>query len=151
MSGSALVPRLLEHLVSRHGFESIDASSVDAFVARPGAGLLVFTADPVRYRETLDLAVIAPELVRALPGRFASVGVVLPDSAQAVHGRFAFRRWPALVIVRDGAYIGAIDGLREWSEYLSAIDALLQATKPAHAPIAIPVRVESAASQGGKP
>ena len=44
---------------------------------RRGHVLLVFTEDPLRVRETLDIAVIVPELVHAFPGRFR-VGVLLP-------------------------------------------------------------------------
>ncbi len=81
--------------------------------------MLVFTEDPVRYKETLDLAVIAPEVARAFAGQFR-VGVLYPEAARKVAPRFGFARWPALVMVRDGAYVGAIDGLRNWDEYLEA-------------------------------
>ena len=47
--------------------------------------MLVFTEDPLRVRETLDIAVIVPELMRAFPGRFR-VGVLLPEAARHVAG-----------------------------------------------------------------
>ncbi len=46
----------------------LDSRSVDAFAAE-GHVLLAFLEDPVRYKETLDLAVIAPEIARAFAGR----------------------------------------------------------------------------------
>ena len=61
-----------------------------------------------------------PELVRAFPGRFA-VGVLLPEAAREFHVRYGFRRWPAVVLLKDGAYVGAIDGLRNWDEYVDAV------------------------------
>ena len=79
--------------------------------------MLVFTEDPVRFKETLDLAVIAPEIVRAFPARCASA-VLFPETAREVAPRYGFRRWPALVVLQDGHYVGAIDGLRNWDEYL---------------------------------
>ena len=59
--------------------------------------MLVFTEDPLRIRETLDLAVIVPELARSFAGRFR-VGVLLPEAARALQPRYGFRRWPALVM-----------------------------------------------------
>ena len=70
-----------------------------------------------RYKETLDLAVIVPEIARAFPGRFA-VGVLLPEAAREFQPRYGFRRWPAFVLLQDGEYVGAVDGLRNWDEYV---------------------------------
>jgi len=117
---------LLEQLVSRHGFVAADAESLDDFIHAAGHAMLVFTEDPVRYKETLDLAVIAPEVARAFAGRFR-VGVLYPDAARKVAPRFGFARWPALVMLRDGDYVGAIDGLRNWDEYLDETQRLLTA------------------------
>ena len=117
---------LLEQLVSRHGFVPVDAESIDDFIHAAGHTMLVFTEDPVRYKETLDLAVIAPEVARAFAGRFR-VGVLYPDAARKMAPRFGFARWPALVMLRDGDYVGAIDGLRNWDEYLDETQRLLTA------------------------
>jgi len=32
-----------------------------------------------------------------------------------------FNRWPALVMLKDGQYVGAIDGLRNWDDYLDGL------------------------------
>jgi len=143
MSATAAAPAvtlhpLLEQLVSRHGFTALDAESFDAFVGAPGHVMLVFTEDPVRYRETLDLAVIAPEVVRAFPGRFRSV-VLYPDVARRLAPRYGFARWPALVVLRDGAYVGSIDGLRNWDQYLEETLRLLtsEPTRPPSVGVAI--------------
>jgi hydrogenase-1 operon protein HyaE len=62
-----------------------------------------------------------------------------------VHARYGFRRWPALVVLRDGRYVGAIDGLRNWDEYLAEVAALL-AAEPARPPsIGIAVTAAGAA------
>ena len=129
---------LLEQLVSRHGFTAVDADSIDDFTHAAGHAMLVFTEDPVRYKETLDLAVIAPEVARAFAGQFR-VGVLYPDAARKVAPRFGFARWPALVMLRDGAYVGAIDGLRNWDEYLNETQQLLTAepTRPPSVGIAV--------------
>ena len=53
----------------------------------------------MRFKETLDLAVIVPEIARAFPGRFA-VGVLLPEAARAIA---AALRLPALAGARRPA------------------------------------------------
>ena len=130
---------LIAQLFTRHGYTNITVDNFDAFTQRPGRMLLMFLEDPVRYKETLDLAVIVPEIARAFAPRLA-VGVLLPESARAVAPRYAFRRWPAFVILADGRCVGAVDGLRNWDEYLTEVAALLERA-PARAPtIGIPVR-----------
>ena len=109
---------LIAQLFARHGFAALDAENFDAAVGRPRRTLLLFLEDPVRIKETLDLAVIVPELVRAFPGRFA-VGVLLPAAARALQPRFGFRIWPAIVMLAAGKYVGAIEGLRNWDEYVA--------------------------------
>jgi hydrogenase-1 operon protein HyaE len=134
----ALAHPLIAQLFTKHGFTAVDAANIDAFAATPGRTLLLFVEDPVRYKETLDLAVIVPELVRAFPGRFA-VGVVLPEAARALQPRYGFRRWPAFVMLADGHYVGAVDGLRDWSEYGALVADLLAAppTRPPTIGIAV--------------
>ncbi len=129
----------IARLFATHGYAEVRAESFDAFADRAGHTLLLFLEDPIRYKETLDLAVIVPEIARAFPGRF-TVGVLLPEAARALHPRFGFRRWPAFVLLKDGRYVGAVDGLRNWDEYLSEVAALLDAP-PTRAPtVGIAVR-----------
>ena len=133
---------LVAALARREGARLVTTAEADAFCATPGTHLLVFTEDPARYKETLDLAVIVPELARAFPGRF-TIGVLDPPSARALQPRFGFRRWPALALVRDGVFQGAIDGLRNWDDYIAELTVLLDAAAPAARP-AIPIVAASA-------
>lgn len=138
---------LLAQLFVRHGCTEVTAENIDAFVDRPGHAVLVFTEDPLRVRETLDIAVIVPELMRAFPGRFR-VGVLLPETARHVHARYGFRRWPALVVLSDGDHVGAVDGLRNWEEYVKELARLLE-TAPTRPPtIGIPVKTAGIRSRG---
>ena len=140
MSALPLHP-LLARLSDGFGFRTLDATDVDTLAAGSGHVLLVFTEDPERYRETLDLAVIVPELAREFSGRFA-VAVLLPESARAIAPRYGFRRWPAMVLLRDGDYVGAIDGVRDWSEYRLELARLLEA--PTSRPPTIGIAVKAA-------
>jgi hydrogenase-1 operon protein HyaE len=129
---------LLARLMDLNGAPSLDATTFDAWAAQPGHALVVFTEDPVMHRETLDLAVIVPELAAALPGRFRTA-LLLQTPAREIARRYGFKRWPAVVLLRDGQYVGAIDGLREWQEYVDELTRLLGA-EPCRPPtIGIPV------------
>lgn len=123
---------LIARLCAQTGAPLLEAADFDAWAQAPGRALVVFTEDPVLYRETLDLAVIVPELAQAFGGRFR-VGVLLQTPARAIAARYGFRRWPAIVMLADGKYVGAIDGLRNWQEYLDELGSLLAAA-PTRAP-----------------
>jgi len=140
---------LIAQLFTKHGATEVDAANFDTFARRAEHTLLLFTEDPVRYRETLDLAVIVPEITKAFGGRFA-VGVLLPEAARALHPRYGFRRWPAVVMLKEGQYVGAIDGLRDWDEYGEDIARLLDATptRPPSVGIAVKDTNESSGACG---
>jgi hydrogenase-1 operon protein HyaE len=139
---------LLAQLFSRHGYENVSADNIETFLQPPGHALLVFTEDPQRVRETLDLAVIVPELASAFPGRFR-IGVLLPVAARGLQPRYGVRRWPAFIVLRDGAYVGAVEGLRNWDEYMGELARLLDA-EPSRAPtIGVPIKTAGAAAGCG--
>lgn len=138
---------LIERLCATLAAPVLDAAGFDAWADAPGHALVVFTEDPALYRETLDVAVIVPELAHAFAGRFRT-GVLLQAAARALAPRYGFRRWPALVLLKDGRYVGAIDGLRDWQEYVDELDALLAAepTRPPSIGIAVKAAGEDARS-----
>jgi len=138
---------LLAQLFAIHGYAEVDAGTVDAFAQRPGHALLLLTEDPLRVRETLDLAVIVPQLAKAFPDRFR-VGVLLPEAARQLHARYGFRRWPALVMLRDGAYVGAVDGLRSWDDYVQEVTQLLEAAPTRPPTIGIAVKTAGSITVG---
>jgi hydrogenase-1 operon protein HyaE len=129
---------LLARMMATLDAPALEAHDFDAWAARPGHALVVFSEDPVLYRETLDLVVIVPELAQTFAGRFR-VGLLLQAPARALAPRYGFRRWPALVMLKDGKYVGAIDGLRDWRDYLDEIARLLDAepTRPPAVGIAV--------------
>jgi hydrogenase-1 operon protein HyaE len=116
---------LFERLTTKFRYVAPTAEGFDAFIARPGHLLLFFADDPERIKETLDLAVILPEVAGAFRGRF-EVGVLLPAVANAIAPRYGVRRWPALVMLREGEYVGAIEGIREWEDYRFQVMRLLE-------------------------
>ena len=119
-------PPLVTRLVREGGAARLDDASVDSFVAQAGATVLFFSEDPLRVKVTLDLAVILPEIAKAVPERLR-MGVLPPPLANARAAQFNVRRWPALVFLRDGGWLGNIEGLRDWTDYVEAATTLLAA------------------------
>ncbi|WP_247652566.1 hydrogenase [Ideonella aquatica] len=115
---------LVRRLATLHGCAWVDGASHDDFVARAGDQVLFFTGDTVRFPECLDVAVVLPELQRAFPGRFG-VGVVRRGDEDAIARRWGSQRWPSLVFVRDGQYVGTLSGMMDWTDYLARVAALL--------------------------
>jgi hydrogenase-1 operon protein HyaE len=62
-------------------------------------------------------------------------------AARALSPRYGFTRWPAFVMLREGQYLGVVDGLRDWGDYVSELDRLLAA-----APTRPPIRVVASAA-----
>ncbi len=118
---------LLHRLVQETDAAVLDTEGFEAWAAEPGAAMLVFVEDPERFKETLDLAVIVPELRLVHPGAFRTA-LLPPVAARALAPRFGFARWPAIVMLRDGHYLGAVDGIRDWDVYVAELTRLLAAT-----------------------
>jgi hydrogenase-1 operon protein HyaE len=138
---------LLRRLVEQTGAAVLDGESFDAWAEMPGAAMVVFADGPERNKETLDLAVIVPELHASHAGGFR-VALLPPAAARALASRYGFARWPAFVMLRDGRYVGAVDGIRDWEAYVGELDRLLAAapSRPPTVGIAVSVAGRSPAS-----
>ena len=138
-------PPLVTRLVDVHGAARLDEAGFDAFVRAPGEAALFFTEDPVRFREVTDVAVILPELAAAAERHFR-IAVLPPPLANAKAATYGVRRWPALVFLRGGEWLGNVEGLRDWSEYLVDVNALLEGETRALPARVIPVAAAGAPS-----
>jgi len=117
---------LIQRLFDEFRYCEVTLEAHDAFVSQPGVAVLFFAGDPKRYRDTTDVAVVLPELVKAFEGHLRP-GVVASGSELELQKRYGFTAWPTLVFLRDGNYLGAISGIQNWAEYLQEIGALLVA------------------------
>jgi hydrogenase-1 operon protein HyaE len=138
---------LLARLIAETGAAVLSADTFDAWASAAGAAMVVFAEDPARYKETLDLAVIVPELHASRPHDFR-VALLPPAASRALAPRYGFARWPAFVILRDGHYVGAVDGIRDWGEYAGELNRLLAAAPSRPPTVGIPV---IAAGQSASP
>jgi hydrogenase-1 operon protein HyaE len=128
-------------MLQKHGFFRVDRGDPE-FPA--GLTALLLTEDPQRNLEVLDACVILPEALKPAGEQIAR-WVAGPDFAPALMQQYGVPRAPAVVFLRDGQFVGVLNGIRDWNEYQNEVARLLNG--PAQPkPIGIPVRAES--SQG---
>ena len=139
-------PAVILNLVERHGAQWVDEHTLDAWLAGGGDRVLLLAGDPVRFPEGLDVAVVLPEILRAMPGRFA-MGVARRSAEGAVAQRFGSNRWPSLVFVRDGRYVSTLPGMHDWDVFVSRVQEIL-AMQPTRIP-GIGIAVVSADAGAG--
>jgi hydrogenase-1 operon protein HyaE len=132
--GSALIARLVDSF----GATWVDDQSIDAWSALGGDRVVLFAGDPVRFPEGQDVAAVLPELMRSFQGRFA-VAVVPRDLEDKVARRFGSQRWPTLLFLRDGGYVGTVPGMHDWDVFLQRVEAALASPVGRAPTIGIPV------------
>lgn len=118
---------LVQRLVERHGARWVPLAALDDFLATGGDQLLFFHGQPLRFPEGVDVAVVLPELQKHFGQRWL-IGVVPLADEDAVAARFGVQRWPSLVLLRGGRYLGTLSGMRDWSDYVHDITGVLAST-----------------------
>lgn len=126
---------LIDRLTGELGYALVDEANVDSFAASHRYSVLFFAGEPKRTPESLDVAVILPELMKVFGERVVPA-VVAANAEAALQSRYGFQRWPTLVFLRGGEYLGAISQMQDWDAYLNQIEQLL-ASEPRRAPIPI--------------
>jgi hydrogenase-1 operon protein HyaE len=144
-TGLERISERLQILEARYGFQRLEAGDLDAFLEQPGEAVVLFAEDVAKVPETWDLTIILPELVAGLGGRLR-VGMLGPEAARQRAGRFGITIWPALLLTRDGGFLGAIEGLKDWSVYASLLQKILAAGVSRPPGIGIPVHNAHAAT-----
>lgn len=123
-------------MVQKHGFTALE--SAEALASLPaGLSALLLTDDPQRNLEILDACVILPEALKPLAAGVARL-VAGAEVSQGLMKQYGVARAPAVVFLRDGEFVGVLNGIRNWDEYQAEVQRLL--TGPAQPkPIGIPV------------
>ncbi len=129
---------LINALIAQRNLPLVDESSLESFTGRQSHSLLFFTENPQQFPESDDVAVVIPLLMDAFADRF-QVAVVDRSAERQLHARFPFDGWPSLVMLKDGAYVGAISKMQDWDVYLAELERLLNAQPATIKPISIPV------------
>ncbi|CAN1531308.1 [NiFe]-hydrogenase maturation factor HyaE [Paracoccaceae bacterium] len=97
---------------------------VTEFLTRPGVHCLFIPGDPRRNLETADAAVILPELRLAFQNAFDCA--VIDDAIEAaLREEYRALKTPGLLFFRHDAFLGAVEKVRDWSDYLGRITHFL--------------------------
>lgn len=117
---------LLARLVKLTGAEVISAENYDAWARQSGRAMVVFTTDPDRFEVPLYLAAVMPDL-QATAGGGLRVGLLPPAASSVIAARYRLNHWPVFVMLQDGEFLGAVEGIRDWALYTAELLRLLAA------------------------
>ncbi|MBK5934744.1 hydrogenase-1 operon protein HyaE [Rhodovulum imhoffii] len=94
------------------------------FTAQPGYHCLFIPGNPHRNLETADAAVILPELRQAFQNVF-DCAIVDDTIEAALRETHRALKTPGFLFFRSGTYLGAIEKIRDWDDYLARIPHIL--------------------------
>ncbi|ARE40684.1 Hydrogenase maturation factor HoxO/HyaE [Rhodovulum sp. P5] len=116
---------LIDRLHSELGWPRLaSVAAVDDFTAAPGAHCLFVPGDPVRNLESADAAVILPELRQAFQNAFDCA--IVDDAIEAeVRETYRALKTPGFLFFREGKYLGDIQKIRDWDDYLARVSHIL--------------------------
>lgn len=116
---------LIARLTTEFGYPRLaSAAEVTAFLDRPGQHCLFIPGDARRNLETADAAVILPELRLAFQNAFDCA--VIDDAIEAsLREEYRALKTPGLLFFRQTSFLGGIEKVRDWSDYLARITHFL--------------------------
>ncbi|WP_305987545.1 hydrogenase-1 expression HyaE [Roseibium sp. MMSF_3544] len=115
---------LLTSIIAREGLKVVNEEALDKSAAETVFTMVFFPGDAERLAESNDVAVILPELSKALQGSVTPL-IVDRSCERELQRRYRFNSFPSLVFLRYGAYLGVIQGVRDWTDYLNEISEIL--------------------------
>lgn len=128
---------VLQSVITRRDYPVLTIDALDAATAQEPLAMVFLAGDWWRLGESDDVAAILPELEKALGGH-ARIFIAARADERALQRRWHFKAFPALIFLRDGGYLGAIEGVRDWSDYLVEIPAILDREPAAPPPFQMP-------------
>lgn len=115
---------LIDSIIKRENLPVVDADTLDDFARDNGDTILFVAGDWQRHVEVNDVAVILPEILKAANGGLKAA-VLERGSERKVQTRFRFNRFPSLIFLRDGEYLGVIQKVLDWQDYVIEINQIL--------------------------
>ncbi|MCG5031421.1 hydrogenase expression protein HyaE [Mesosutterella sp. OilRF-GAM-744-9] len=128
---------VFQRLWGAEGFTRVTEENLGAFASQKGLVLAVFADNPTTFKESIDIAVIAPEIGRAFGAYLSGRGFTDPRVGRAIASRYGLTRLPAVGFFRDGEFLGALQGLKGWSEYIQGLTEIGARQQPARHTISI--------------
>lgn len=123
---------LLQSIIDREGYEVVTHDTLDEVAQAHDLVMLFFAGDAARLAESNDVAVVLPELDKALGGNVTPL-IVSRDSERELQRRYLFNAFPAIVFLRRGDYLGVLQGILDWADYQVQIPEIL-AREPSDPP-----------------
>ena len=113
-----LLTRLLDQ-----GIPLLDELTAAAWIDAAEYSVLFFCGDPQRAPESLDVAVVLPELLSTFPQlQAALMSTALEHRLQSDCG---VTLWPSLVFLRRGQYLGCLSRILSWAESQARVAEIL--------------------------
>ena len=121
---------LFDRLWADPRIRRVGAADFEAFRATPGIAVLCIADDPVMFKETIDMAAIAPELMALFEDALAAGGFTDPAEGRAIARGLGVNRLPAVALFRSGETLGVIEGLQSWADYERKLVEILLSGAP---------------------
>jgi hydrogenase-1 operon protein HyaE len=128
---------IIQNMIDTYAYPVVGLDTLDDFISANPYVVLFFSELMKPVPEAADVAVILPELQEAFAGRFV-VAVVAWEAQRDLQRRFRFTKYPSLVFLREGEYLGAISGVLDWADYLADVDRILAAEPSEPPPFVLP-------------
>ena len=119
-----MFPYLIQQLITTNHYPLLTENDVEDFIKQHHYSVLFFCNDAKLFPESLDVAVIFPELIATFNNQIKPA-IISRDDEMKIQRKYGFRTWPSLVFFKEGDYIGTISKVRNWDEYINEIQALM--------------------------
>ena len=149
MAGGGDCPPVVQRLIEHAHATFVDEHTLDGWLADGGECVVLLAGDVVRFPESLDVAAVLPELAGLAASRFdraLRLAVATRAGENAIARRFGSLRWPALLWLRDGAYVTVLSGMMDWDDYVMRVSEALASPTTRPPSIGIPVTVAGGSS-----
>lgn len=122
---------LIDSIIEREKLPVVNADALVEFAKDNGDTVLFVTGDWKRHVEVNDVAVILPEILKASNGALKAA-VLDRESERKIQTMYRFSKFPSLIFLRDGEYLGVIQKVLDWQDYIVEINEILAGeSKPA--------------------
>ncbi|AYQ57682.1 Hydrogenase expression/formation protein [Bathymodiolus thermophilus thioautotrophic gill symbiont] len=130
-----MFPELIQQLITTHNYPLLSESNISNFIKQHRYSVLFFCNDAKLFPESLDVAIILPELISTFKGQIVPA-LVSRDDEMKIQRNYGFSTWPSLVFFKEGAYLGVISKVQNWDDYMNEIQKLMM-SEPTTPPVKI--------------
>ena len=103
-------------MLERGVLQTVNAASVDSFLAAPGLHVLFFAGPGNQHGDSHDVAVALREVLKEYSGGISAALVESADEA-TLQPRFRVLALPTLALCVGGETLELIPGVRDWGDY----------------------------------